>query len=479
MAVLENLEPKRLFGFFEQLSAIPHGSRNTAAISDWLAEFGRARGLEVHQDSLGNVIIIKEASAGYESAEPVIFQGHMDMVCEKAPDCDKDMETEGLDLVIDGDTIYAKGTTLGGDDGVAVAMALAILDDPDIAHPRFEAVFTVDEEIGMLGAVDIDVSPLRGRRMMNLDSEDEGIFTVSCAGGNDSCCTLPLTRAPFDGTAIALHIGGLQGGHSGVEINKGRANANMLLGRVLYAVSRKTEMRLVSADGGLKSNAITPEADAVIAAADAQTVKNVCAEMLAAFRSEYRTADPDIVLTAEETTAAVMPMDAETTRKAVCMLTCLPNGIQEMSRDIEGLVQTSLNLGILVTEEKRLTAEYCVRSSVETQKAMLVDRLQCLMSCLGGSVEVSGDYPGWEYQKKSPLRDLMTEVFTEQYGHAPKIEAIHAGVECGMFAGKLPGLDCVSFGPDLKEIHTFREHMLIPSVQRTWNLVIEILRRMK
>lgn len=479
MAVLDHLEPKRVFGFFEELSAIPHGSRNTAAVSSWLAEFGRARGLEVHQDHAGNVIIIKEASAGYEAAEPVIFQGHMDMVCEKAPDCHKDMETEGLDLAVEGDTIYAKGTTLGGDDGIAVAMALAILDDPDMAHPRFEAVFTVDEEIGMLGAVDIDVSPLKGRRMMNLDSEDEGVFTVSCAGGNDSHCVLPLTRADFEGTGLALYVSGLMGGHSGAEIDKGRANANLLLGRVLYAISTQTDLRLVSADGGLKTNAITPEANAIISVADPKKAKAMCAEMLTAFQTEYHATDPGILLTVEEVIPDLPPMDLETTRKAVCMLTCLPNGIQEMSHDIEGLVQTSLNLGILTTAQNEMVAEFCVRSSIETQKQMLVDRLECLMRSLGGSVTVKGDYPGWAYQQNSPLRDLMMEVFTEQYGHAPKIEAIHAGVECGMFAGKLPGLDCVSFGPDLKDIHTFRERMHIASVQRTWKLVVEILRRMK
>ena len=278
MAVLENLEPKRVFGFFEQMCAIPHGSGNTKAISDWLKAFADARGLEVHQDSMGNVIIIKEASAGYEKADPVIFQGHMDMVCEKAPGCTKDMQTEGLDLVTDGDTVYAEGTTLGGDDGIAVAMALAILDDPEIQHPRFEAVFTVDEEIGMLGAVAIDVSALKGRRMMNLDSENEGVFTVSCAGGNISRCILPVTRTPFDGTVLCLTVGGLQGGHSGVEIDKGRGNSNMLMGRVLYAVSKATDMRLICVNGGLKDNAISQETVAVIVAADAEIGRASCRE---------------------------------------------------------------------------------------------------------------------------------------------------------------------------------------------------------
>lgn len=479
MAVLENLEPKRVFAFFEQMCAIPHGSRNTKQISDWLKAFADARGLEVHQDSLGNVIIIKEASAGYEQAEPVIFQGHMDMVCEKAPDCTRDMAREGLELATDGETVWANGTTLGADDGIAVAMALAILDDPALPHPRFEAVFTVDEEIGMLGAVDLDVSPLRGRRMMNLDSEDEGVFTVSCAGGNITRCVLPVARAPFAGEALRLSVGGLQGGHSGVEIDKGRGNANMLMGRLLYAVSQSTDLRLIGVDGGLKDNAIAQESSAVIVAADGAAVQRVCAQMQDTLKNELRSTDAGVSVTVQPAEATAAPMDAASTQKTICLLTCAPNGIQEMSYEIDGLVQTSLNLGVLTTGEQEVSASFCVRSSVDTQKQMLVERLSCLMAVLGGSAEVSGDYPGWEFQKDSALRDLMVEVYTEQYGSAPAVEAIHAGVECGMFVGKLPGLDCVSFGPNLSEIHTFREHMDVASVQRTWKLVVEILRRMK
>ena len=240
MNVLEHLEPKSVFRFFEEMCAIPHGSRNTKAVSDWCADFARARGLEYHQDGDNNIIIIKEAAPGYEAAPPVILQGHLDMVCEQTADCQKDMSREGLDLAVDGDFVYAKGTTLGGDDGIAVAMALALLDAEGLPHPRLEAVFTVDEEIGLLGAASIDVTPLKGRQMLNLDSEAEGIFTVSCAGGNTSACLLPLTRAPFDGAGVTVAVGGLTGGHSGAEIHKGRANANVLMGRILRAAARRT-----------------------------------------------------------------------------------------------------------------------------------------------------------------------------------------------------------------------------------------------
>ena len=478
MAILEHLEPRGVFRFFEELCAIPHGSSNTKAVSDWLMDFARERGLEAYQDGLNNVIIIKEATSGYESAEPVILQGHMDMVCEKAPGCAKDMEKEGLDLAVDGDAVYAEGTTLGGDDGIAVAMALAILDADDIPHPRLEAVFTVDEEIGMLGATALDVSMLRGRRMLNLDSEEEGVFTVGCAGGNLTQCTLPLTRAPYAGKALTVTVGGLRGGHSGAEIDKGLGNANMLMGRLLYAASRKAELRLVEVNGGLKDNAIPRETVATLVTTDREAVLAVCRELDAQLKNEYRTTDPDVFVTAAESTAS-LPMDDDTTRRVLCFLTCAPNGIQAMSADMPGLVQTSLNLGILKTEKDAVIASFCVRSSIDGQKQMLVERLTCMTEALGGTVEVFGDYSGWEYRPDSPLRELLVEVFTQQYGHAPRIEAIHAGVECGIFSGKLPGLDCVSMGPDLTEIHTCREKLYISSVQRLWTMVLETLKRMK
>ena len=478
MAVLEHLEPKGVFHFFEELCAIPHGSSNTKAVSDWLVAFAKERGLEVYQDELNNVVIVKEATPGYEAAPAVILQGHVDMVCEKAPDCQKDMEKEGLDLAVEGDTVYAIGTTLGGDDGIAVAMALAILDAKDLQHPRVEAVFTVDEEIGMLGAAGMDVSMLKGRRLLNLDSEAEGIFTVSCAGGNMTLCTLPLTRAPYEGTALTITVGGLAGGHSGIEIDKGLGNSSMLMGRVLYAAAQKAELRLVDVAGGLKDNAIPRETVATLVTADAEAVKAVCREMDETLKNEYRVTDPGVFVSVTESTASI-PMNAGTTERVLCFLTCLPNGIQTMSADSPGLVQTSLNLGILNTTETELHSASCVRSSVDSQKQMLVDRIRCLAEMLDGTIEVVGDYAGWAYQQDSTLRDLLVEVFTEQNGYEPKIEAVHAGLECGVFISKLPGLDCVSLGPDLTEIHTCREKLHIASTQRLWALVVEALKRMK
>ena len=479
MSLLSHLEPKGVFTFFEEICAIPHGSGNTKQISDYLKAFAEDRSLEVYQDQWNDVIIIKEATPGYEGAEPVILQGHMDMVCEKAPGCPKDMEREGLDLVVEGDTISAKDTTLGGDDGIALAVALALLDDESLPHPRLECVFTVDEETGMDGAINIDLSMLRGRRMLNLDSEEEGVFTVSCAGGNRTTCVLPIRREACPWEGVAVTISGLDGGHSGAEIHRGLGNACMLLGRALATIAEETEVRLISVTGGLKDNAIPREAAALLVAADAREAVSAAEKLNAVLKEEYRATDAGVTLTAIPAAAEGTPMDADATARIISFLTCAPNGVQVMSGDIPGLVQTSLNLGILKTEEETVTAAFCVRSSVETQKAMVTQRLTHLASLCGGTASVWGDYPGWAYRADSPLRELLGEVYRAQQGKEPRVEAIHAGLECGLFAGKLPGLDCVSIGPDLEEIHTTREKMHIASVQRLWALVTETLARMK
>ena len=477
MRILENIEPKAVFAFFEDLCNIPHGSGNTKAVSDYCVDFAQKRNLEYQQDAHNNVIIIKPATSGYEEAAPLILQGHLDMVCEKAPGCSKDMTKEGLDLVAEGDLVYAKGTTLGGDDGIAVAMALAALDDESLVHPRLEAVFTIDEEVGMLGATALDMSILKGRNLLNIDSELEGVFTVSCAGGNRTTCKLPVEREPYKGTCLKLVLDGLIGGHSGTEINKGRANANQLLGRLLDALSTSTDFRLLTVEGGLKDNAIANAAMAQVIVSDEQTLRSAAQAMLKTLQHEYGTADPHIQLTITAVEPTLLPMNASSTSKVICFLLCAPYGVQAMSMDIPDLVQTSLNLGILTTTEELVTASYSVRSSIASQKQMLSDRLRRLADYLGGTTTVRADYPGWEYKKHSALRDTMTAIYVEQYGKEPKIEAIHAGLECGIFIGKLPDLDCVSIGPELREIHTYRENLSIASVQRVWKFVAEVIRR--
>lgn len=479
--VLDQLEPKAVFRFFEDLSRIPHGSHNTRAISDYCVDFAKARGLWVHQDALNNVIIKKPASAGYESAPAIILQGHLDMVAEKEPDSPIDLTRDALVLRVEGDFVRADGTTLGADDGIAVAMALAVLDDPALAHPALEVVFTVDEETGMDGAQGLDYSLLSARRMLNIDSEDEGVFTVSCAGGADAVVDISLERERCELRAATLVITGLTGGHSGVEINKGRASAASLLGRTLQALMDAVPLRLVSAVCGQKANAIAAHAEALLAIPDEALSEAgaVCAGLQQAFRTEYAAADPNITITLSPGGRAQLALSEHSTRRVSAFLNLAPNGVAAMSMDIPGLVQTSDNLGIFRVEDRRLHATFSVRSSIASQKQMLLTRIRLLAEGLDGTVTVTGSYPAWEYRRVSPLRDQLAAIYTAQTGSAPKIEAIHAGLECGLFAGALEGLDCVSFGPDLHDIHTTREAMSISSVQRTWSFLLAVLAALK
>ena len=481
MAVLSGIEPREVFGYFEEICKIPHGSGNTKQISDYCVDFAQKRGLRYIQDSSNNVIIFKDGTAGYEKSVPVMIQGHLDMVCEKTPDSTINFERDGLALNVSDGMVSAVGTTLGGDDGIAVAMALAVLNADNIPHPPLEVVLTVDEEIGMLGAARLDCSPLKSRFMLNLDSEDEGVLLVSCAGGVSAACRLPISRAEVTGAAVTLKIEGLTGGHSGVEIDKGRANANRLLGRALNELCKFVSYELITVAGGLKDNAIPRESSAVLVVSDGDVpaVKAFAAEYNDIFKDEYRISDPELSLKVSVGgKGCFMAVDGDSKKRMICALLNMPNGIQRMSLDIEGLVQTSLNMGILNTADDEMIMRFSVRSSVGTEKNELISRLTNLINFLGGTIELTGDYPAWEYKSDSRLRNLMIDVFEEQYGRKPAVEAIHAGVECGLFAGKLTGLDCVSIGPDMKDIHTPNERMDIASVERTWKYVLEILKRL-
>ena len=480
MAVLEGLKPEKVFQYFEAICQIPQGSGNTKQLSDWLVDFAKARDLEFYQDELNNVIIIKEASAGYEDSEPVILQGHIDMVCNQEDSCTKDMATEGLDLAVDGDLLYAEGTTLGGDDGIAAAFMLAMLDDDSLAHPRVEAVFTTEEETGLYGAEAIDVSPLKGKRFINIDSEDEGIVTVGCAGGVTGIGSIPFGREAFDGQAFEVKIFGLRGGHSGTDIIFGQENAAKVLGRLLYELQEEAGARIVSLEGGVADNVIPTSASALIvvpsvSAAKAHEVFDACK---ATFAHEFKV-DPDFDMTLSETDCALDPMDADSCQKVLAYLIGTPNGIEKMTHGIDKLPQTSLSLGVLRTLDDAVEYVFCIRSAVDSECEMLARRLECQIKPLGGTLRREGPYPGWEYQADSPLRDLICEVYKEQTGKDMIVEAIHAGLECGYFSGKMPGLDCVSIGPDVNDVHTPNETLSISSTQRTWELVKEVVARMK
>lgn len=479
--ITENLQPKKVFHYFEEICNIPHGSGNVEKISNYLVNFAKDLGLEYIQDEDKNVIIIKEASKGYEDKEPVMLQGHMDMVAVKKPESTINMKEEGLQLMIEGDWLMAKDTSLGGDDGIAVAYQLALLADQEISHPRLECVFTVDEEIGLLGAKSIDISMCKAQRMINIDSEEEGIFLTGCAGGMRVDCHLPAVKKEAEGILMEIMIGGLQGGHSGVEIHKERGNSNALMGRFLARVTGETKARLVLLKGGLADNAIPRQTEATLLLeeeAEAAKVKKILEVLEKELQTELKTKDPGVYCKLiKEEKGAVSALTAEDSRKAAILLYLLPGGVQAMSADVHGLVETSLNMGLLSLKEDGIHAGFSVRSSLESAKYALKEKLYALTEGLGGSCSSSGDYPGWAYRVDSPLRELMKKVYTEMYGKEPVIEAVHAGLECGFFLGKRPELDCVSMGPDMKDIHTTEERMSISSVKRVWEYLVEVLKQ--
>lgn len=482
MNVCKDLEPKKVFHFFEEICGIPHGSGNMKAISDYCVAFAGERDLTCYQDEHYNVIICKPGTTGYEESEPIIIQGHLDMVCEKDADTVIDFQNQGLELYVDGDFLKAKGTTLGGDDGIAVAYALALLDSDDISHPPLEIVLTVDEEVGMLGADSIDLSMLKGKRLLNIDSDEEGIFLASCAGGLRADCRIPVSFREVSGIRYELKVHGLLGGHSGSEIHKERANAIITAGRILKALQDEVGICVEALQGGLMDNAIPREVTCTLIAESEQepllieTVK----KWEAVLQKEYKASDPDIALSltkAEEGNYQVL--DQHSMLKILLFLRNIPYGIRNMSMDIPGLVETSLNPGIMKLKDDEFQASFSVRSSVTSRKYDVLDQLCFLTEFLGGEISSSGDYPAWEYRAESEMRNIMMDTYRDLFGKEPQIQAIHAGLECGILSGKIEGLDCISFGPANFDIHTPQERLSISSVERVWRLLVEFLRRVK
>lgn len=479
---LAGYEPERVLYYFEELCKIPHGSGNTGAISDYCASFARERGLRYIQDETGNVIIFKPASAGYEKASAVILQGHLDMVAEKTPDSSHDFLRDGLDLFVEEDWIGARDTTLGGDDGIAVAYALAILESDTILHPPLECVFTIDEETGMDGAQALDTSVLAGRYLINLDSENEGTVLASCAGGLRKNCVLPVERTAMDGVLYHLEVNGLRGGHSGAEIHTERGNAVILAGRLLYEISREIPLVLCAMEGGLKDNAIPRlcTADILIQKGSENRLEELVQGIEADLKNEYQMQDPQVCVLCqnqgEARTEAVTP--AGTTRILFFLNNC-PNGVQAMSHHIAGLVETSLNLGVMKLTEEAFHAHFSIRSSVRSRKYVLCRKLEFLCELLGGEAESTAEYPEWAFRSESHLRHVMCEAYRDLTGKSMEVQAIHAGLECGLFDDRMPGVDMVSIGPDMRDIHTTAERLSIPSVERTWRLLCEVLRRLR
>ncbi len=483
MGVLSGLEPARVFHYFEEICGIPHGSYNEKAISDYLVEYAKKQGFEYVQDELYNVLMFIPASEGYEKEEPVIIQGHMDMVCEKRPDVSLDMEKEPIRLVVDGDYVRADGTTLGGDDGIAVAYMLAIAEDRTIAHPPLEYIITVSEEVGMDGAAGVDLSMLKGSCMLNIDSEEEGIFLTSCAGGVSAHVNIPVIWAvPRKEPVYVIKVSGLMGGHSGVEIDKERANSNKIIARVLAALKDKVKYQLYTLEGGAKDNAIAAYAEAKIGfcADEEKKVCEIIEELHNTFKTEYAVSDPDIRVMLELFDGEIANkriVDEKSLSNILTFLTVVPNGVQAMSMSVPGLVETSLNLGIMKLNEDGLFTQHAVRSSVTSRKYYVIDQITSLVHALDGKLICKGEYPAWEYKQESKVRDKVTALYKEMYQKEPVMEGIHAGLECGLLASKIQNLDCVSMGPDIIDIHTPLERLSIASTKRVYEFILAFLKQ--
>ena len=483
MKILQNLEPKAVFQYFEEISNIPRGSGNEKGISDYLLNFGKELGLESIQDEALNVIIKKPGTPGYENAPTVIIQGHMDMVCEKNNGVEHDFEKDPLKLRIVDDYIYATDTTLGADNGIAVAYAMAILDSNDIPHPPIEVLLTTDEETGMSGAMAIKKENLQGKILINLDNEEEGYLLVSCAGGVRSTATLKVDEQEIGSKKlIKINISGLKGGHSGMDIIKERGNSNKILGRVLKGLLREVKFNLVSLNGGSKNNAIPREAEAIIAVNpnDENTAIEVINNWNNIIENELRAQDPGLKIEASITDIKTCKeFTDESTKKVVDLLYIYPNGINTKSTEIEGLVESSTNLGVLTTKDGVVEFDSAIRSSIPSLKEEIVLRSKTIVELLGGKFETTSDYPGWEYDPNSNVRDICQKVHKDMYGKEAKIVAIHAGVECGLFNEKLGNLDMISFGPNLYDVHTPDEHMSISSVKNCYEYLLGILKEIR
>lgn len=480
MGKLSKLAPQDVFGYFDELTQIPHGSGDMARISAFCLEFAEKHGLLAYRDVANNVVIKKPASKGYENADTVILQGHLDMVCQKTEDSCIDFTKDGLDIFTDGEYVHANGTTLGADNGIAVAMIMAILADNKLSHPPIEAVFTTDEEIGMVGALALDMSRLNGNKMINIDSEESGVVTVSCAGGSDFYAQIPLKRKKYTGKSVTLSIKGLKGGHSGVEINSGRMNANILMGRVLRHLSNVCRFDIVSVDGGDKGNAIPVMSKAVLVSDDTEMLLFEAECFAKTLKNELKSIEPDFYC--ETTVSEEQELDIvepHIRKKIIDTLTLAPNGVIQMSAEIENLVETSLNMGILKTDTDAINILFALRSNKKSGLDFLEASLGEFFESMECKTKTGGHYPPWEYKNDSVLRDMFVDLYKKKTGKDAKVEAIHAGLECGVFASAIPGLDCISVGPDMYGIHTVEEKLSIPAVAELYDIICSMLENLK
>ena len=464
--------------YFKEMCAIPHGSGNTAAVSGWLVDFAKQHELRHIQDEIGNVVIYKSGSAGKENDEPVILQAHMDMVCVKENWVEKDFLTEAVDLESDGEWLWAKGTSLGADDGIGAAMILSVLSDDSLAHPPIEAIFTVDEETGMDGARVLDLSIISGKRMINLDHGLDGSITVGCAGGVNAICFVPCVREPLadDDVCYKVSITGLLGGHSGGKIHEGRANASRLLARLLYGLSLKMKLKVCEFNGGTAHNVIPSSAAAVVAVPKASTAdfERLAGKHEKLFKLETPI-EKNLTLSFEQCDKPENGVTAGESKKLCRMLSSLPDGMRKKMEGFENLARQSSNIGVVRLEKDGLHLTSFIRSPYEEERQEIADLFLEIVQHDGGRVEYADPFPGWEYRKDSKLRETAERLFREKHGKEPIIEMTHGGLEIGFFAEKIAGFDCIAMGPTMTDIHSTSEKLNLKSTEDTYEWLKEIL----
>lgn len=480
MQNLAALEPKNVLKYFYEICEIPHGSYNMSKIADYCEDFAKKLGLKSLRDEANNVIIFKNGTKGNENAEPIILQGHLDMVCAKDEDSQIDFMRDGLTLTAEGDFLKADGTTLGADNGIAVAIIFSILESDTIPHPPIEAVLTTDEEVGMIGAMALDTTPLTAKRMINIDSEEDDTVTVSCAGGSDFIVKMPIRRQSVGANKVTLKIKGLLGGHSGVEIDKDRVNAAKLCAKVIDTIKME-DFWIIDISSGEKGNAIPNSCYLELCAKNAKTLSLALENCLEKIKSEIVGIEPDFAyeIMADENESVHSVLSNDDFENLLHTSCATPNGVQKMSDEIKGLVETSLNLGVLKTESDYLFMHISLRSNKEAELLALENELKSILSTTPCEINTFGHYPAWEYKANSKLQEIYIDCYKKQYDNEPKVAAIHAGLECGVFASKIKDLDCISLGPNLFDVHTPKEKLSLSSLESTYKLILSILENCK
>lgn len=477
---VRNLEPKALWNYFADLNAVPRPSKKEERVVQFMVDFGKSLGLETKVDAIQNVIIKKPATPGMENRKTVILQSHLDMVHQKNADTVFDFDTQGIEMIVDGDWVRANGTTLGADNGIGVATIMAILASNDIAHPALEAMFTVDEETGMTGAIQLDGSNFQGEILLNLDTEDDDELSIGCAGGIDSNTKYKYSQVDIapNSTLLTISIRGLLGGHSGMDIDKGRGNANKLMNRILYHLLSLHPFQLISIDGGSLRNAIPRESTAVIAVDNSlvATIKAAILEKAEALKFEFRSIEKALSIDVESKGEGTKAVEHEDMIKILNVLYAVPNGVFRMSPDIEDLVETSSSLARVIVKDGEFITQSLQRSSVESTKADVANAVRAAFESAGMSVVQMGDYPGWQPNPDSAILNLMRKMYVERYNEQPQVKACHAGLECGILGKHLPGVDMISFGPNIRAAHSPDEKVQISSVEKFWGYLLEVLK---